>query len=179
MFDFERIQQMALSCGFTNAGVLDASTLKLLPEVRAMCAQGKCGRYGHSWCCPPAIGDLEECGRKLSGYHRGIIVQTVGELEDEFDGEGMMETEARQKEAFYKMKELLEREFPKMLSLGSGTCTRCSSCTYPDAPCRFPEDTFASMEAFGLLVSDVCKANQVTYNYGRGFIAYTGCFLLE
>ena len=38
-------------------------------------------------------GTLEECGEDISGYTRGIIVQTKGELEDEFDGEGMMETE--------------------------------------------------------------------------------------
>ena len=48
--------------------------------------------------CPPGCGSLEECEAKVRQYRYGIIVQTVGELEDAFDGEGMMETEARHKE---------------------------------------------------------------------------------
>ncbi len=178
MSEIEKLKKLAISCGFTNAGELNAETLRVVPEVRSMCARGKCGKYDKNWCCPPAIGSLKECEESLKKYHRGIIVQTVGTLEDEFDGEGMMDAEATQKKAFQKMKTLLEKDYPHMLSLGSGTCTRCKECTYPEAPCRYPEDTFASMEAYGLLVSEVCKSNQMEYYYGKLTITYTGCFLL-
>ena len=43
---------------------------------------------------------LRNVEAKVRQYKYGIIVQTVGELEDIFDGEGMMETEARHKEYF-------------------------------------------------------------------------------
>jgi predicted metal-binding protein len=66
-----------------------------------------------------------------------------------------------------------------MLSLGSGGCRRCKKCTYPDAPCRFPEKKFASMEAYGMLVTQVCQDNGLDYYYGKGTITYTSCFLLE
>lgn len=105
-------------------------------------------------------------------------MQTVGELEDPLDGETMMETQTRHKEALDKMRGELEKEYPDMLTLGSGTCTRCEKCTYPDAPCRFPDHTFGSMEAYGIVVSDACKANGLPYYYGDCTIAYTSCFLL-
>ncbi|MBQ1285744.1 MAG: DUF2284 domain-containing protein, partial [Lachnospiraceae bacterium] len=56
-------------------------------------------------------------------------------------------------------------------------CNRCKECTYPDAPCRFPEKAVSSMESYGLYVSDVCKKNNVAYNYGPEKMCYSGCFL--
>ena len=103
----------------------------------------------------------------------------VGELEDALDGEGMMETEALHKEHFVEMHDRLKKEFPKLLSLGAGCCTRCAKCSYPDAPCRFPEKRFSSMEAYGMLVTQVCQDSGIEYYYGPGTITYTSCFFLE
>ena len=66
-----------------------------------------------------------------------------------------------------------------MLPIGAGCCTKCKVCTYPDAPCRFPDQAFSSMEAYGMLVTQVCKANGLEYYYGPCTIAYTSCYLLE
>ena len=112
-------------------------------------------------------------------YKYGIIVQTVGELEDVFDGEGMMETEARHKEYFVEFEKKLREIYPDMLAIGAGCCTKCKVCTYPDAPCRFPKQAFSSMEAYGMLVTQVCQANELQYYYGDCTIAYTSCYLLE
>jgi predicted metal-binding protein len=65
-----------------------------------------------------------------------------------------------------------------VLALGAGCCTICRTCAYPDAPCRFPDRAVASMEAFGLLVLEVCKANGLQYYYGSDKMAYNSCFLL-
>ena len=37
----------------------------------------------------------------------------------------------------------------------------------------------ASMEAYGMVVLEVCKANGLTYYYGADKMAYTSCFLLK
>ena len=82
-----------------------------------------------------------------------------GELEDALDGESMMETEARHKEYFVEFEKKLREIYPDMLAIGAGCCTKCKVCTYPDAPCRFPKQAFSSMEAYGMLVTQVCQAN--------------------
>lgn len=144
-----------------------------------MCAADKCHQYNKNWTCPPGCGSLEECEGKVRRYQKGLIVQTVGELEDNMDGEGMMETEARHKEAFLRLMEDLKKDYPDLLAIGAGCCTRCKTCTYPDAPCRFPDKKVSSMEAYGMLVSQICKDNSLPYYYGDCTIAYTSCFLLE
>ena len=178
MIDYESLIQMALDAGFTHAAPLDPVTIELKQEVRDMCARNTCGQYGKRWSCPPGCGELDAMREKIAGYQHGILVQTVGELEDDFDVEVMMDTEKAQKANVYTLQERLLEKYPKVLAIGSGCCTHCKVCTYPDEPCRFPEKQLASMEAYGMLVTEVCKANDMKYYYGPCTIAYTGCFLI-
>ena len=178
MLDFEQLRAEALEAGFTNAAPLDASTIQLREDVRAMCSANSCGAYGKNWSCPPACGEIEALQRIVDGYREGILVQTVGEIEDSFDAEGILEAQERHKAHFAALHERLTQIYPGLLALSAGTCTRCGQCTYPDAPCRFPEKRFSSMEAYGMLVMDTCKANGLAYYYGPDRIAYTSCFLL-
>ena len=175
---YETARQAAMAAGFTNTAPLDVAAIELKPEVRDMCAKG-CRQYGKRWSCPPGCGTLEEGRELLTHYRSGILVQTVGQLDDEFDAINMLETEKRHKAAFLSLVDTLRRQEPNILPLGSGACTQCKTCTYPDAPCRFPEKKIVSMEAFGMLVLEVCKANDLTYYYGSKNIAYTACILLE
>jgi predicted metal-binding protein len=179
MNQIEEICQAAMDQGFTHAAALDCKTIQLLPEVRQMCASNSCHMYGKRWSCPPYCGTIEECRANVARYERGILVQTVGELEDELDGETMLETEARHKETFQKLEKILRKRFPKMLAMGAGCCTKCKVCTCPEEPCRFPGESFSSMEAYGMLVTQICQANDVKYYYGPCTIAYTSCYLLE
>ena len=179
MLDMEALKHLAEQVGFTHIGPLKRSTIELRDEVREMCRTGNCGAYGKKWSCPPGCGSLEECRKRLDAYEKGILVQTVGELEDSLDYEAMMETEAEHKQHFAEMERKLRKLYPRMLAIGAGACTKCRECTYPNAPCRFPEESFASMEAYGMLVLQVCKANDMKYYYGPNTIAYTSMFLLE
>ena len=101
------------------------------------------------------------------------MVQTVGELEDSWDYESIRDTEDRQKESQQKLLPILREKLGDVMPLGVGTCRQCQTCSYPDAPCRFPDKAFSSMEAYGLLVSQVCTDSGLKYNYGPNTIAYT------
>ena len=174
----DKLIQALKECGFQTITELDVSTLEALPEVREMCEVNTCGQFGKKWSCPPGCGSVEECGARMKQYEKGILVQTVGDIEDSLDWEGIMEVKEVHDRRFQKGTEILKELLPDLLPLGDGACTRCKECTYPDAPCRFPELQSSSMEAFGLFVSDVCKKNGVDYNYGPGKMCYTGCYLL-
>ena len=67
----------------------------------------------------------------------------------------------------------------EVLAVGAGCCTQCAKCTYPEEPCRFPEKQITSMEAYGMLVLEICKQNGLQYYYGSDKMAYTSCFLLK
>ena len=115
----------------------------------------------------------------MEKYRCGFLVQTVGQMEDSFDIETMMETAANHKKNFDALWDELKKEYPGLMAMGTGGCNRCAKCTYPDAPCRFPDKLCASMEGCGLVVNEVCTANGLKYNHGKDTICYTGCFLLE
>ena len=83
----EKAKKIAEEVGFSHIGDLNMSALKFLPEVRAMCAADKCSRYGKSWRCPPACGTLEHAAEIVKAYDCGIIVQTTGMMEDDYDYE--------------------------------------------------------------------------------------------
>lgn len=168
---------LAKKAGFTHAAPMKLSTMELRQEVRDMCAA--CSQYGKRWSCPPGCGDLETLRQRFQEYSSGVLIQTVGNLEDVFDAETMMDTEADHKKYLLRLQKELLQEKADVLILGAGCCTLCKECTYPDAPCRFPDKMLASMEACGLVVSDVCRANDVKYNYGPLTIAYTSCVLIK
>lgn len=178
MLNYEMLKQAALEAGFTAAAPLRVETVELLEDVRNMCQANSCGQYGKNWSCPPGCGTLDECRDRVGTFREGLLVQTVAQLEDDLDGEGMLRAEAQHKKTFAAFHTQLLAQYPLMLALGTGCCTRCAVCTYPDAPCRFPEKKLSSMEAYGMLVLRVCKANDLPYYYGPGTIAYTGCYLL-
>ena len=175
----QQLAACAQAAGFTNWAKLDIGTIALKQEVRDMCAANTCGQYGRRWSCPPGCGSLEDCAQKVKEMTYGILVQTVGNVEDSFDFEGMAAVETAHKAHFAQMYEALLSSGGTVLALGAGCCTQCRECTYPQAPCRFPEKMISSMEAFGMLVLEVCQANGLPYYYGSDKIAYTSCFLLK
>lgn len=175
----DELISLAKEAGFTYCVPLDPATIELKSEVRDMCAVNTCGMYGKSWSCPPGCGTLEECGERMKGYTRGVLVQTVGDIEDGFDFEAITEIAQDHSEHFQQMYAALrEKHEGDLLAIGTGGCTTCKVCTYPDEPCRFPDKMVSSMEAYGMLVLEVCKANDLQYYYGSDKMAYTGCFLL-
>ena len=176
---YQELSKLAEEAGFCAWASLDVSTIELKSEVRDMCAANACGQYGKRWSCPPGCGTLEECAEQLKGYTHGILVQTYGDIEDSYDFEAMMEIEQEHKEHFLEMYDALREAGASVLAVGAGCCTQCAKCTYPDQPCRFPDKRIASMEAYGMLVLEVCKANNLTYYYGADKMAYTSCFLLK
>ena len=175
---YEQLSALAEQAGFTAWAPLDIGTIELKTEVREMCAVNSCGQYGKRWSCPPGCGTLEECAERIRGCNSGILVQTSGEIEDGFDFETMMEIEADHKEHFTAMYDALRSSGAAVLAIGAGCCTACAKCTYPDEPCRFPEKMVSSMEAYGMVVLEVCKASGLQYYYGSDKMAYTSCFLL-
>lgn len=170
---------LAEETGFDHAGELNMEAVEFLPAVREMCAADRCRSYGRSWSCPPACGTLEEAAQRAGRYRRGVLLQSTGALEDDFDVETMQETERAQRERFSAYVERVRREYPDCLPMATGACTYCEACTYPDAPCRFPDKAIPSMEACGLLVSRVCEQAGLPYYYGPRTMTYSSCALID
>lgn len=175
----DSIEQIAKGIGFDCIGSCSAKDLVAREEVRSMCAANTCKVYGNSWACPPACGDIASFQEQMRAYERCLVVQTVAEMEDDFDFETMEEAGELQKQRVLDLVEAIDAAglSDQTMTLSAGTCTLCGTCTYPDEPCRFPQKRLVSMEAAGLVVSEVCTLADIPYNHGPQTIAYSGCVL--
>ena len=171
------LAELAEQVGFSHWGELNMQALQFLPEVREMCSSDKCKNYGRNWRCPPACGTLEEMEAEVRNYHAGILLQTTATLEDSFDFETMTSAAKEHKEHFQELHDMLCDRGEKCMFLGTGGCTICKECAYPEK-CRVPDRAMTSMEGSGLLVSQVCKDSGVPYYYGPNTLTYTACILI-
>lgn len=178
MTDLPSLLELARTHGFEHAGEMQTKALKFLPEVRDMCAADRCRCFGKNWTCPPLCGSLEQSVSRVADFSWGVLVQTVGRLEDDFDYEAMEAAALVHQGRFHAFVDDVRRESPRLLAMGAGPCTLCPECTCPEAPCRFPDQAITSMEAFGLFVSQVCESNHLDYNRGPLTVTYTSCVLL-
>ena len=173
-----KIEELIDAHGFECRGVTTADQLNVREEVRSMCASNMCHMYDRNWACPPAVGSIEFFRDKIASLSTAIVFESVAEMEDDFDIDTMMDTEELHKERFEELVKEVRPLAPDALLLGAGTCTICDECAYPDEPCRFPDRQAVSMEAAGLVVSDVCKSAGIPYNHGSNYIAYISCIVI-
>jgi len=178
-YDTEALIKEAVETGFSQAGELNVEALVFMPEVRDMCSVDRCNHYGKNWRCPPACGSIEDAAAEAAKYSYGLIVQTIGQMDDDFDYETIEATSEKHKASFAALVKTLRARYGDILPMGAGTCTLCETCTYPDAPCRHPDESISSMEAYGLWVSKVCQLSDFPYNNGPRTITFTSCYLLK
>lgn len=168
---------LAQQVGFTRSAPLNMAAVVPMAEVREMCAADRCGCWGKNWACPPGCGNLDYISKQLAQYHSGLLVQTTGTLADDFDAVGMEELSERHRVNFITFARQVRLLRPDCLPLTAGPCLVCRQCAYPKRPCRYPTKQMSSMEAYGLLVSDVCLRSGLGYNYGAKTLTYTSCVL--
>lgn len=145
--------------------------------VRKLCEVNSCGQYGKTWACPPGVGSLTECKEKVLKYENLFVFTTMHPLEDSFDFEGMEDGKAKHNQVCPAIANLFREHYEDLLILSAEGCSRCDACTYPDAPCRFPETLFPSIESYGVEVNRLAAKAGVNYINGANTVTYFGCIL--
>jgi predicted metal-binding protein len=151
-----RFEPFLRESGFSIIGRFDVSGLLVKEEVRDMCAADRCRSYGRNWSCPPACGSIDYYQDQFGRFSQGYLFQTVVTMGDAFDYEAIQQGGAEHNRRLDRFLERIEGSGDNIMVLGAGACSLCEPCTYPDAPCPHPNKALVSMEAAGLLVSEVC-----------------------
>lgn len=162
---------------FDHSKTIAASAVPFDNEVRRLCEQNRCGKFGKTWTCPPAIATIEKLRESLTGFNRFLIFYKVYTLEDSFDWKGMMKGVNDFQSRIFKLKKHIRAKDPAFdfLVLGAGACQVCDACTYPEnKPCRFPDDAMHSVESFGIDAMKLMRDNGLKYNNGSNTVTYIG-----
>lgn len=181
MMNFEMLALAARNSGAAKAAVISADSIVLNREFYDICAGNACGNFGRCWMCPPDVGSIGELMARVRRYRHGLLYQSIGELEDSFDIEGM---EAAAK-AHAQLSQRIQAAVLPLLGadifhLSCGGCNLCARCAKLDgAPCRFPEKALVPMEAAGIDVYNTVKDTQLKYINGANTVTYFGLVLFE
>ena len=172
MTNEERIA-LALACGAQKAAVIDAGSIVLSPVFRDICAQNGCGMYGRCWMCPPHIGEIGELMDRVRSYQYGLLYQTIHEIEDSFDIEGMGEAAVKHAQMSQRLNEKVCG-----LHLSCGGCHLCTRCAkMDDQPCRMPDKALPPMEGYGIDVFQTTRPTHLKYINGPNTVTYFGIVL--
>ena len=126
--------------------------------------------YGKSWQCPPGVVTLEALQQKCLCYKNAIIFTTCQPLTDSFDLDGMTQARIVHEQTTDIIVGLFKRESVRALSAEG--CSLCVECTYPNAPCRYPQKARSSVEANGISVVELAKDCGLHYNNGANTVTY-------
>lgn len=171
------LEEQLNAAGFFQYGVVDTMDINFSQEVRAMCEVNTCREYGKTWACPPAVGTVDECKKRIRQYEKMLIFSVKYDLEDSFDFEGMMEGAKQFKKACRAFDKAIKPYLEHYLILSNEGCDLCKECTYPDASCRFPDRVHGSLEGNGIFVNEIAKLAQVKYNNGANTVTYFGALV--
>ena len=172
--------QLALDCGAFKADIIRQDQIVLSSEFRSLCEMNSCGNYGRTYTCPPAVGSVGELMEQVRGYDRALLYQTVAELEDSFDVEGMIEGGKRHSEVCQNVRRALPSELGPVLHLAGGGCRLCERCAMQDKlPCRHPEAALPSLSAYGVDVCSTSRSSNMKYINGQNTVTYFGLVLFK
>ena len=181
-FGKETLFALATELGADKSAFVRTADVNFSVAFKEMCAMNTCGKYNTNWMCPPAVGRIEDGIAKIKEFKEGLVIQTISQLEDSFDFEGMQQAAARHDKVFRDIIRELRVRFPDQpfMPLGAGGCSLCPRCAYLDnRPCIQPEQAIASVEAYGIDVNHLLTTAGLKYNNGVSTVSYVGLVLFK
>jgi len=174
----EQLIKMALEKGAAKAEIISVDQIITSAEFREACRKNLCGVWGRCWMCPPDVGDIEPLMAEIRTYQHALWYQTIGELEDSFDIEGMGEAKKNHLRLSHELEEEIKPLLGRHLHLACGGCGVCERCSrMDDQPCRFPDKAMPSLEAYGVDVYQTTKSTGLKYINGQNTVTYFSAVL--
>jgi predicted metal-binding protein len=170
--------EILAGAGVFQHGTVATREVEFSEDVRGMCEANRCGLYGKTWACPPAVGTVGECRERALRYEHMLVFSGKYDLEDSFDFEGMQAGAAAFKDTARRVYNALRERLSlnDCMMLTNGGCGVCAECAYP-SPCRRPEAAFASLEGCGIFVSKLAAQAGVNYINGANTVTYFGAVM--
>lgn len=174
----EQLVALAMEQGAHRVGCVSTCEVRFEPAYRKLCESNACGNYGKNWMCPPYAGEVEALIVQAKQFPSAVVYQTVWEIEDSYDFEGMMlggrqhnELARRLGEAYAKL------PLAKTLHLGAGGCQVCEECAKRrEEPCRHPSQAMPSLETYGIAVAELAALAGMPYMHGPNTVTYFGAY---
>ncbi len=159
--------------------IIDACEIPFDEKSRQYCSANLCGEYGRTWTCPPAAGETAECIERVKSFDKAFVFTHKGFIADMKDSLQIDILRNETMGILYSVCEKLRKDGVCHLALGCSGCKFCEKCTYPDAPCRFPEKAVYPAEAFCVDVASLAEKVGFEYLAGENIVTFFCIILFE
>ena len=156
MLDREVLERQLAELPLYQYAFLNTDDLIFTERVRAIC-ENECPMYNKSWACPPAVGTVAECRARCLRYRQALMISSVSEVSDIANIDETLATRAPHEALTRQVTHLVRAQCPDTLTLSTESCVHCEKCTWPDAPCRFPDKMYPCVESYGILATDIAE----------------------
>jgi predicted metal-binding protein len=152
----------------------DAETMS---TCRKLCEQNLCGAYGTSWGCPPGVGTGEECLNIIRKFSNAAVITKKFDNIDTSDLKSLDALGKEHQEVCRRFGNALKKEGYEALPLSDGGCKYCKTCSYPDEPCRFPDQCVTSISCYGIMMEGYMKSQNIDFEFRKGSMTLYGLIL--
>ena len=154
----------------------DTSELVFSQKVRHIC-ETECPMYGRTWACPPAVGTVEECRRRVLAYPRGLMILSAAEVADAADLEETLATRGDHEVLARQVRDWMRQQGLEVLALSTEACALCETCAWPGGPCRQPERMLPCVESHGILVTALAERYGIDFLAGGNLVTWYSLLL--
>jgi predicted metal-binding protein len=172
--------EIAIEERFSDASIVDTSSITFDPSFRAYCEENLCGQYGNNYSCPPHCGTPDEMKQTILKHKKALVLQTVWSIKDCHD-EALIES-AKQSHRAYTLAviEKLERHGFHGFMIGASFCSLCAPCVIHEGkPCKFPQQKYSCMSAYCIHVKDLAIQCGMTYDYIDSVLPLFSMFVFD
>lgn len=179
MLSLEKFENFISQYPVYEYRILETKAISVEDRVRTVCRE-ECQRYGTTWACPPAVGSLEECGKKIHSYPYGIFFSSVAEVTDILNMDELLSTRKAHERLCDEIGEYIKQEGHEVFVLSTESCDICEKCTYLEGlPCRFPDKMHPCLESYGVVASQIVEREQMEYQLGGNTVLWFSLVLFR
>ncbi len=151
---------------------IDPKGLEFSQRIRYIC-KAECPMYGKTWACPPAVGEVEQCKAKCTGYNSCLLLGTITEIEDATSLEQTLATRPEHERITNQVRDLLREQGVEPYILSTEACAICERCAFLDGlPCRLPGRMHPCIESHGINLIPTLEENGLEFYYSSDVITW-------
>jgi len=150
-----------------------------MSKCRELCARNLCGAYGMTWGCPPGIGTEKECLRAIGNFSGAAVLIKKFDNVDLKDKKLIEKLGAAHQDVCRKFVNKLREERHNAMALADGGCRYCKKCSCPDEPCGFPDQMVPSISAYGIMMDEYMRSNNIDFEFEKDAMTLYGLILFS
>ena len=160
------VYQYAFSVEEIDFSIVSDGSVKKSAIVSAL--PGPVRRLWEAWKVRAPLSCLQEC----------FLFSTIAEVSI-INFEETLSTRKEHENITAAIEQFIKSQGVGCMALSTESCDICETCTYPAAPCRFPEKMHPCVESHGIIVSELAEKYNLDFTLSPTQILWFGLIFIE